>query len=127
MRALTVIFAVSLAGCSSGIGYVASNYGMALPTGVTTRADSWWVFDKPPEGKILVQRNPAGAAGEGFGAGFIGKQNAAAPKPLYQEAAEQHLAQDGRRCRIKDGYVVADVSWEFAYECEPATGSIARR
>ena len=55
-----VIFALAfLTGCSSGFSYLAENYSAtAMPEIISTSADNWWIFDKPDQGKILVQRNP---------------------------------------------------------------------
>jgi len=115
-----LIMAAALGGCAS-FGYFGETYSAMQPQVVTTKADTWRVFDRAAEGKILVQRNPSGAAAQGAVAGLgLNSKNAAAPQPDYQEAAEAFLAQSGRSCKIKDGYLVVAPSWEFAYDCEGA-------
>lgn len=113
-----LILSAGLTGCA-GMNYLAENYGTMKPTVVASAGDEWWVYDKPGQNKILVQRNPASGAAQGFIGGLTFNPNvAAAPKPYYQQAAETHLRQAGRRCRIKDGYLIIEPSWEFTYECE---------
>lgn len=114
-----IIMAAVLGGCSS-FSYLGENYGAMQAKIVTTKADTWRVFDRAAESKILVQRNPDNAVAQGV-VGSLGLKaaNAAMPQPDYQEAAEAFLAQSGRSCRIKDGYLVVAPSWEFSYECDP--------
>jgi len=111
-----MFMAAALGGCSS-FSYLGENYGAMQAQIVATKADSWRVFDRAAENKILVQRNPGVAAGQGA-VGSLGL-NAAMPQPDYREAAEAFLAQSGRSCRIMDGYLVVAPSWEFTYVCDP--------
>ena len=113
-----IIMAAALGGCSS-FSYLGETYGAMQAQTVTTKADTWRVFDRTAESKILVQRNPDNAAVQGV-VGSLGLKagNAAMPQPDYQQAAEAFLAQSGRSCRIKDGYLMVAPSWEFSYECD---------
>jgi hypothetical protein len=125
-----MIMAAALGGCSS-FSYLGESYGAMHAQIVTTKADTWRVFDRAAESKILVQRNPGIAAAQGaVGSLGLNATNAAMPQPDYQEAAEAFLAQTGRSCRIKDGYLVVAPSWEFTYECgagQGATSSTPKR
>ena len=112
-----IIMAAALGGCSS-FSYLGETYGAMQAQVVTTKADTWRVFDRTAESKILVQRNPDNAQGV-VGSLGLKAANAAMPQPDYQEAAEAFLAKSGRSCRIKDGYLVVAPSWEFSYECDP--------
>lgn len=113
-----IIMAAALGGCSS-FSYLGETYGAMQAQMVTTKADTWRVFDRTAESKILVQRNPDNAAQGVVGSLGLKPANAAMPQPDYQEAALAFLAQSGRSCRIKDGYLVVAPSWEFSYECDP--------
>ena len=114
-----VLMAAVLGGCSS-FSYLGETYGAMQAQTVTTKADTWRVIDRAPESKILVQRNPGTAAGQGAVSSLgLSATNAAMPQPDYREAAEAFLAQSGRTCRITDGYLVVAPSWEFAYVCDP--------
>lgn len=108
------LIAVAMLGGCSSFGYFGETYGSMAPHVITTRADSWWVFDRAAEGKVIVQRTPGNAAGLGL------NPAAQVPRPDYQEAAEAFLAQSGRTCKIKDGNLVVAPSWEFSYECDAA-------
>lgn len=114
--------AAVLGGCSS-FSYLGETYGAMQAQTVTTKADTWRVFDRAAESKILVQRNPGTAAGQGAVSSLgLNTTNAAMPQPDYREAAEAFLAQSGRSCRVTDGYLVVAPSWEFIYECKPGLG-----
>ncbi|MBX9588434.1 MAG: hypothetical protein K2X43_03960 [Hyphomonadaceae bacterium] len=115
-----LIITAMLGGCAS-FSYLGESYSALQPQIVTTKADTWRVFDRTAEGKLLVQRNPGNPTASGVvGALGLATTNAAAPQPDYREAAEAFLAQTGRGCRIKDGYLVVAPSWEFTYECDKA-------
>ncbi len=118
---LLLLIAAFCSGCA-GQSYLLDNYSAtAMPDTVSTSADNWWIFDKPAEGKMLVQRNPGSAAAQGFFGGLmLNPTVTAAPKPLYEQAAQAFIAKTGRSCTIKDGYLIIEPSWEFKYEC---TGS----
>jgi hypothetical protein len=106
------------AGCA-GMNYVAEHYPSDVPRHeVRTAHDTFTVFDKPPEGRMIVIPSVGAAAMQGVSAGLLFNSAAAAtPKPIYQEAAEAHLTNTGRKCQVKDGYVVLHPTWEFRYEC----------
>ena len=113
--------AVLLSGCS-GADYLVNNYASTQLNVISTAHDTWWVSDRPDRRKLLVERNPASAFAQGLIGGLLFNPTvAAAPKPLYQEAAEKFLKENGRSCAIKDGYLVIEPSWEFSYECGGGT------
>ena len=105
---------------------MAENYGTMQPTIVETASDSYRVYDKPKHGKILVQRNPAGAVAQSFVGGLLLNPTIAAAPNLLSTGGQQYLRQTGRTCQIRDGYLVVEPSWEFAYDCESVvTGAIS--
>lgn len=122
MKAILTPLLVAVLGGCAGQSYILDNYSAtAMPDTVSTPADNWWIFDKPTEGKMLVQRNPGSAAAQGFFGGLmLNPTVTAAPKPLYEQAAQAFLAKTGRSCTIKDGYLIIEPSWEFKYECTGA-------
>lgn len=118
-----LIAAAALGGCAS-FSYIGETYGALQPQAVTTKAGTWQMIDRATEGKVLVQRTQSTASSIASGLG-LNPTNAAAPQPDYREAAEAFLAQSGRTCRIKDGYLVVAPSWEFTYDCDSAPAAPA--
>ena len=119
-----VMLAAAVAGCSS-FSSLGETYGAMTAQAVTTKADTWRVFDRPVESKILVQRVAASTAAQAPAALGANPPNAATLQPEYQEAALAFLSQTGRTCKIKDSYLVVAPSWEFAYECDRAPAGSA--
>ena len=125
MKALTLaLVTASLAGCAS-ISYITQHYRGIPPVEIATAHDTFRVFDKPGDGRIMVTASLAAAAGQGFVGGLmLNPAVAASPKPVYQEAAERYLAATGRQCRISDGYLLIEPQWEFRYSCD-GVGAVA--
>lgn len=113
-----IVMTAALGGCSS-FSYLGENYGAMQAKIIATKADTWRVFDRTAESKLLVQRNPTAASQSVVSSLGLNATNAALPQPEYREAAETFLAQSGRTCRVTDGYLVVAPSWEFTYECNP--------
>lgn len=129
MRVILLAVAALLSGCAS-FSYITESYGNVTLVEVTTRYDTFRVFDKPTEGKLMITSSIGSALTTGFTGGLLLNPTATqTPKPIFQEGAEQFLAQTGRSCRIVDGYLLVNPQWEFKYECEGgpiATSSITK-
>lgn len=80
--------------------------------------DTWRIFDKPNEGRLMVTPTLGEAMGEGFLSGLtLGAADTDIPKPEYQAAVAAWLAHTGRHCTILDGYKLIRPQWEFKYRC----------
>lgn len=120
MRLIALAISLALTGCAS-FSYIAESYGNISLVEVTTRYDTFRVFDKPAEGKLMITSSLSSAMASGFAGGLLLNPTATqTPKPIFQEGAEQFLAQSGRSCRIIDGYLLVNPQWEFRYECDGA-------
>lgn len=123
MKTATIAAALclGLTGCAS-MEYIVKNYNDVPVVEHTTSYDTFRVFDKPREGRMMITSSIGAAAAGGFAKGLtFGASGTVAPKPVYQEAVESYLAKTGRACRVTDGTLLADPQWEFRYECAPAT------
>jgi hypothetical protein len=101
--------------------YIVKNYNDIKMVEHTTSYDTFRIFDKPAEGKVMVTSSLGAAAAGGFVKGLtFGASGPAVSKPIFQEAIEDFLAKSGRTCRIMDGYLLVDPQWEFRYDCIPA-------
>lgn len=89
---------------------------------VQTGYDTFRVFDKPAEGRMMVTSSMSAAMSGGAVSGLtLGAAPASAPKPYFQEAARKHLDSTGRQtCTITDGYLIIEPQWEFRYSCPAA-------
>jgi hypothetical protein len=108
-----------LGGCA-GMSYALEHYSGVEVIGVEMPDDTYRVFDKPAENRMMVTSSVAAALGQGAGRGLtLGAANTTPPKPRFQAAAEKHLADTGRTCRITDGYLIIEPQFEFRYDCTP--------
>jgi hypothetical protein len=69
----------------------------------------------------MVTSSLASAAGQGFVRGLtLGTAPTDGPKPLFEAAALQFLAENGRPgCRVVDSYLLARPQWEMTCDCSP--------
>lgn len=127
-----------LGGCGAGVQYVVDNYrGVELKTFEVPDEDTYRVFDKPAENRLMITPSLGTAAAYGAVSGAtFGAANVDGPKPIFERAALGYLASTGRTCRMLDGYIVARPQWEFKYDCsippaptaqQPAQASKRRR
>lgn len=80
--------------------------------------DTWRIFDKPADGKLMItpslvksgQQGAATAATLGIVSGFL-------PEPIYRETAQHFLASTGRECTVLEGERLIIPQWEFRYRC----------
>jgi hypothetical protein len=80
--------------------------------------DSWRIFDKPAEGRLMITPS----IGESMKAGLIsgatfGAADTDIPKPVYQRVVEAWFVHTRRRCTMTDGYKLIRPQWEFKYSC----------
>jgi hypothetical protein len=84
----------------------------------TNTTDTWRIFDKPTEGRLMITpslgRSAAGGALRGL---TLGAADTDIPKPEYQQAVEGWLVSEGRVCKVSDGYKITRPQWEFKYSC----------
>jgi hypothetical protein len=114
-----IAVAVSTAGCAS-VSYIMDNYSGVQVKEITTSYDTFRVFDKPSENRMMITSSIASAAGQGIVGGLLLNPAAGAtPLPVFREAVEKYLAQSGRICQVKDGTLLAVPQWEFRYSCDP--------
>ena len=116
--ALVFISTLGLAGCNSGVGYVAANYGVEFGEVVRTKDGEFKIWDHRADGKMLVSptvseflAHPlpqhAGIAVEG------GPEAEAA-----RQAAMTLFAQQSRDCKILTTREVAAPEFEHTYSCK---------
>ncbi len=111
--------AIIMGGCAS-VSYIVDNYSGVPIQEVETSYDTFRVFDKPAENRMMITTSIASASGQGIVGGLmLNPAGGATPLPIFREAVEKYLAQSGRACQVKDGALIAVPQWEFRYTCEP--------
>lgn len=110
----------ALGGCAS-VNYIMEEYQGIPIVEVKMPDDTYRIFDKPAQSKLMVTPSMASAAGQGFVRGLtLGTAPTDGPKPLFEAAALQFLAENGRPgCRVVDAYLLARPQWEIKYDCSP--------
>jgi hypothetical protein len=111
------LLAALLSGCATADSPV-DHYRGVQPMPIEYGGDTWRIFDKPPEDRLMVTPSVAKTAGMALANGLtLGTLAEDLTKPEYQSAVEAWLARTGRTCRVTDGYVIARLRWEFRYAC----------
>lgn len=118
--ALVIGLCLALAGCAS-VNYIIDEYRGVPVMEVKMPDDTYRVFDKPAQNKMMVTSSLSSAAGQGFARGLtFGAAPTDPPKPLFEAAALQFLNENGRAgCRVVDAYLLARPQWEVKYDCTP--------
>jgi hypothetical protein len=117
-RVAVLALILGLVGCA-GVDYTVQHYSTVDLNEVEMPDDTYRIFDKPTEGRMMVQSSIGSALVQGIAAGItFGAAPESPPKPFFQAAAERYLEQTGRKCKIMDGYFIVTPAWEFRYSCE---------
>lgn len=107
-----------LAGCA-GMQHAMEHYSGITPVDVTMPDDTYRVFDKPSDHRIMVTSSLGAAAGQGVASGLtLGIADATPPILRFRKAAEQYLQMSNRKtCRITHGVLLVRPQYEFRYAC----------
>lgn len=111
---------LTLSGCAS-VNYMMQEYQGVPVIEVRMPDDTYRIFDRPAQNKLMATSSLSSAAGQGFVRGLtLGAVPTDTPKPLFEAASLQFLAESGRpNCRIVDAYLLARPQWEVKYDCAP--------
>lgn len=113
-----VLIVFFIAGCA-GMQYAMKHYSGVPVVHHKMPDDTYRVFDKPNEGRLMITSSLGAAAAGGAKSGItFGAASSSAPRNFFQEAAESYLKKTGRDCTIKDGHLIVSPQWEFFYECK---------
>jgi hypothetical protein len=125
---MVVALGLALAGCA-GMQHAMEHYSGIQPVDVPRPDDTYRVFDKPSDNRMMVTSSVGAAAAQGAGSGlFLGAVDMTPPLPAFQAAAETYLANTGRaQCRITQGYLLVKPQFEFRYTCDPAASGLPPR
>ena len=114
MRKPIIISIISfglMSGCS-GMSYAIENYSGLKPVPFVAAGQTFRIFDKPAEGRLMITPSIGAAALQG--ATFGG---AATAEMTYQIASQAYLDSTGRKCTAGDMKLVIQPQWETFYKC----------
>ncbi|MGD9914455.1 MAG: hypothetical protein AB7S80_10270 [Rhizobiaceae bacterium] len=119
---LAVSLSVALSGCAginksmtySDVKHVVFKHP-ELPIG-------FWIFDRPTEGRMLINQDPGSAAGAGLVKGLtFGIADTSTPHQVFQQGANLWLQANGRPCTVsRIERVLAPTNYEAFYTCTAA-------
>lgn len=118
--------AMVLTGCA-GMNYVIDNYGSVEMREVAMPDDTYAVYDKPAEGRMMVSSSLASAAGQGFGKGLLlNAIDTTPPGPLFEAAASRYLVESGRpECEVTTTTLIVQPQFEVKYKCSKADRDVS--
>jgi hypothetical protein len=115
---LTLSGFLLLTACA-GMSYALENYGDVKVQEITMKDDTYRIFDKPKESRMMVTSSIGGAMMQGGGKGLtLNTVDTTPPLPMFRAAARAWLNKTGRsHCKITDGYLILNPQYEFNYSC----------
>jgi hypothetical protein len=127
-----VAVALALGGCGAGVQYIMDEYRGVPVQEVVMPEDTYRVFDKPTENKMMLTPSLGATAGMGVAQGLtFNSFDATPPKPVFEAAAAQFLRNSGRSCELLETYLLVKPQWEVKYRCTapgaPAPQAARRR
>ncbi|MDV7145920.1 hypothetical protein R3X27_24860 [Tropicimonas sp. TH_r6] len=115
-----VVFAVLVAvtGCS-GLDYAVSNYSKVKPVQFTYAGNTFRVYDRPDENRLMItpqvgDRSGANAlkgAAQGAAGGLAGSEG------TYRSASDAYFSGTGRQCEVNRIERIVEPQWEVFYTC----------
>ena len=119
-KIIALFLSLGCFGCA-GINYAAQQYSGVRVEEVAMPDDTYRIFDKPAENRMMVTSSLAAAMGQGLGAGLLlNAIDNTPPKPRFDAAALQYLENTGRPgCRVVDLYLLVKPQFEVKYDCAP--------
>lgn len=111
-----------LSGCG-GISYLSEHYSSVDKQEIAMPDDTYWVFDKPAESRMMVSSSPGAAFATGtVQAMTLYTVNANPEAAKFEAAAASHLEKTGRpNCKPTASQFVTTPYYEVRYQCGEVT------
>lgn len=119
LRTLTLAVTLVALGACAYPRYVNDDYRYIPLTTFAYNNQSYRIFDKPSAGKLIITPSLATAVSDSVIRNVtFDEYNNTTTRETLQAAVAAYLANQGRKCEIKDGSLIYDPQWEFTYACE---------
>lgn len=112
-------YAFLLSACG-GVGYTLENYTGVQVQRIQANGETWRIFDKPGEGRLMITPSIGRAASVGAAQGAtLGLSDGGRDTVQeFQAAAQAYLENRDGSCTITNGALVVSPQYEFFYVCE---------
>ncbi len=112
-----LLVTLALAGCS-GMNYAMENYTGVPIVPFKFGDDTYRVFDKPRENRLMITPSLGAAANAGAVKGItLGLSGPMTIESDYRKVTQAYLDSTGRKCVTGKGKLVVQPQWEFEYRC----------
>lgn len=117
-----ILLALPLVGCQSQQS-TTNHYENVEMQRFTNGGDTYRVFDKPSDGRLMIASNVGTAATLGVAQGLtFGLAGSGGLATKVRGAAQQYLDSTGRNCAIYSVEPIADPKYEVLYTCSAPSG-----
>lgn len=101
------------------MSYILENYSGVAPEPVVMNDDTYRVFDKPGENRMMVTPSIGAAGAQGFGRGLaLGLVDTTPPSVRFEAAADRFLEEKGRpECKATRATLLVNPQYEVRYAC----------
>ncbi len=119
MKTRILILAVALSGCAGVNKSMEYNDVKHVSFAHPALPHGFWIFDRPSEGRMLINQDPGSASGAGFVKGATcGMVDTSTPQNTFESAANLWLESRGRPCKAtRTERVLAPTNYEVFYTC----------
>jgi hypothetical protein len=116
--AIAIAGVIAITGCS-GINYAVENYSGVDVQRFEANGQTWRIFDKPAEGRLMITPTlgKAAAVGAAQGATFGLSRGGASPVQSFEAAANLFIKSRDKTCQVTSGSLVVNPQYEFFYSC----------
>ena len=115
---IAIASTIAITGCS-GINYAVENYSGVDVERFEANGQTWRIFDKPAEGRLMITPTlgKAAAVGAAQGATFGLSRGGASPVQNFEAAANLFIKSRDASCQVTSGSLVINPQYEFFYSC----------
>ena len=116
--AIAIAGLIAITGCS-GINYAVENYSGVDVERFEANGQTWRIFDKPAEGRLMITPTlgKTAAVGAAQGATFGLSRGGASPVQSFEAAANLFIKSRDKTCQVTSGSLVVNPQYEFFYSC----------
>jgi hypothetical protein len=116
--AVSIASVIAMTGCT-GINYAVENYSGVDVERFEANGQTWRIFDKPAEGRLMITPTlgKAAAVGAAQGATFGLSRGGASPVQNFEAAANLFIKSRDKTCQVTSGSLVVNPQYEFFYTC----------
>lgn len=119
-RKFLIFVSLLMVSACSGMGYAIENYSGVDVQRIQVNGESWRIFDKPNEDRLMITPSIGRAASAGAvqGATFGISDGGKDTMTEFEAAANAYIKSRNSKCEVSKGALVINTQYEFFYECD---------